>query len=158
MTKKVHLTAATLADKELVFLWRNDPWIVSLSTSKRQVSWSEHSDWFDKFLANEACSLYIIETEGAEKCGAVRFSKRDDEAEVSIYLLQQHTGQGLGVCALREACRQSMLEMSINTIHAYILKTNISSSAAFSKAGFVQVSAGENCPQGHVEMVIRREI
>ena len=45
---RLSLRLATLKDREKVFAWRNDPWIISLSSSRRGVEWDEHCGWFDR--------------------------------------------------------------------------------------------------------------
>jgi RimJ/RimL family protein N-acetyltransferase len=157
-TRGVHLRAATAEDVRQVFAWRNDPWIVSLSTSRRAVAWEEHARWFATMLGDPGQLLLISEDEHGVGAGTVRLARTDAaHAVVTIYLLREFTGRGLGVQMLADACARGFARWPVDTIHAYIRTDNRPSRSAFAKAGFVQVDPpGPECPPLHCEMVRRR--
>ena len=81
------LRKAVKNDIELIFRWRNDPWTVSFSTTRRTVTWEEHVPWFNKIFADDSRLLYIIESEEKACVGVVRLDKNDESyAVISIYL------------------------------------------------------------------------
>ena len=54
-------------------------------------------------------------------------------ASMSIFLNLPSQGRGIGTFAIKQACQKS----KYNTIYAHIRKSNIASSKAFEKAGFI---------------------
>lgn len=134
---QVSLRHARADDANLVFGWRNLPEIVRLSLSGRTVGWSEHRVWFDQALEESGRLLLIVEVDG-EACGQVRFDWVDDETcEVSIYLLSEWTGRGLGVQALRQGCAEAFTVGQTKRILARVKADNLPSLGAFRRAGFV---------------------
>ena len=88
--------------------------------------------------------LYIIEP----KCGAVRLDKKEDSAEISVYVLPEFQKQGRGTAAIKSATDKVFKSWQIKEVVAYILKKNKHSKKSFEKAGyFEQVSdkAGYVC-------------
>src|SRR5690349_23170939 len=101
MNENLRLRVAQMDDAQRVFVWRNDPWIISLSTSQRMVTWEEHLAWFRKVLATDRHLLLIIEIEEGLGIGTVRLDRVDAlRATLTVYLLRDFTGQGLGVKAI----------------------------------------------------------
>ena len=156
-TSGVRLRLATADDIHQVFAWRNDRWIVSLSTSAREVSWEEHVTWFRAVLADPGHLLLISEDDRGVGVGTARLARVDDaHAVVTIYLLREFTGRGLGVQVLTEACARGFARWSVPAIHAYIREDNRPSRSAFAKAGFVEVDPSPACPPVHREMILHR--
>jgi len=140
-----------------VYAWRNNPWIISLGSSQQAITWEEHREWFQRMLADTRHLLLIIESDGGVGAGTVRLDRTDEQrAVVTIYLLHEFTGRGLGVQALSDACLLSFTRWPIETIHAYIREDNRPSLSAFAKAGFVDTGHAPDCPAGHCEMVLHR--
>ena len=152
------LRPATPDDTQRIFEWRNDPWIVSLSTSQRTVAFAEHRQWMQKVLEGGQHLLFVIEPESGLATGTVRVERRNSQAVITIYLLRQFTRQGLGVHAIREACVKAFARWPVESIHAYIRRDNQSSVSAFSKAGFALADSNLSCPEDHYEMVVHRKI
>lgn len=153
----VQLRPATIDDLEQVFKWRNDPWIISLSSGQHAVSWAEHVSWFRNTLNNEDKILKIIEIQPGIEGGIVRLDRIDKEkALVSIYLLREHTGRGFGLQALVKGCAQGFVQWSIEAIYACIRKDNYPSLSAFTKAGFTLINSGSICPKHHNTMTLKR--
>ena len=137
MIPQVSLRPATLDDAAMIFQWRNIPEIVALGASNRLVEWEEHQQWFREVLAG-GHALHIILCDG-QPAGQVRFDRKDsDTAEVSIYLLPEYTGRGIGVTALTRACQQAFSTLAVMRIEARIRTDNPRSVAAFRKAGFTE--------------------
>ena len=155
----LRLRSATIDDARTVFAWRNDTWIVSLSASQRKVSEDEHARWFPEVLNRDKHLLFIIRTDAGIEAGTVRLDKAGEvKADITIYMLQPHTGRGLGVRALMEACLCAFAEWPLlRSIHAFIRQENDMSRKAFSKAGFIPADPSPDCPPGHCEMVLQRK-
>jgi dTDP-4-amino-4,6-dideoxygalactose transaminase len=71
----------------------------------------------------------------------------DGEAEVSIYILQDAAGQGIGSMALRQACAWFFERYSAGRLWARISRSNNASIAFFTKQGFVP-QLGEQSKDG----------
>lgn len=134
-TENTSIRPALPIDSDLLYRWRNDPWIVALGSQKREVTHEEHKTWFAKALKKEDIYLYLIEKQG-EPIGQVRFVRINDlNWEISTYLLKEHTGKSIGVWAIKQACMSFDKERN-KTIVANILLENERSKSAFQKAGF----------------------
>jgi RimJ/RimL family protein N-acetyltransferase len=168
---QVRLRAAAPLDAAVVFEWRNDPWIVSLSTSRSIVSWPEHQAWFARMLDRSAHLMYIIHADavaGSERatngdgavlpqpvdaqraglgaaCGTVRIDRgADGLATITIYLLRTHIGRGLGSAAIRLACAAAREAWpDLTRIQALIRADNAASLRSFDRAGFREPAADE---------------
>src|SRR4051812_9973480 len=46
----LHVRPASADDEEMLFRWRNDPWVVNQGASQRIVSKEEHRSWFQVTL------------------------------------------------------------------------------------------------------------
>jgi perosamine synthetase len=137
IAQQISLRPACEADEERLFAWRNRPEIVALGSSRQTVERAQHRAWFAETLAGERRSLYVIEGDG-HPVGQVRFDwHARRRAEVSIYLLSEFTGRGLGVAALREGCRCALASGRADSLVARIRHDNPRSRAAFAKVGFV---------------------
>jgi RimJ/RimL family protein N-acetyltransferase len=147
------LRPATPADRATVFAWRNDPFIVSLSASRRTVTWDEHAAWYDRVVTGERHLLLIVEREG-EGIGTVRFDREGEAgALVTIYLLEPFVGRGLGTPVLREACGRAFVRWpEVGHLEARIQAGNARSVRALEKAGFRQVETSVDAAEVRMEM------
>ncbi|MDA8164128.1 MAG: bifunctional GNAT family N-acetyltransferase/class I SAM-dependent methyltransferase [Desulfobacteraceae bacterium] len=154
----INLRSLAEGDQELLFAWRNDPWIVERSTSRRLVSWPEHRAWCGEVLSSPLHLAFVITIDG-EEAGLVRFHRTDpDQAEVSIYLIERFTGRGWGVAVLRRACALAFAEWPIRSVRAHVRSDNAPSCSAFTRAGFTSaVALGKDCPPSHKEFLLERE-
>jgi RimJ/RimL family protein N-acetyltransferase len=153
------LRLAGAGDARLVYEWRNDPWIVSLSTSRRPVTWQDHQGWFTTVLERpDLYLLFIIHTPDGTPAGTVRLDREGEDAVVTIYLLRQFTGRGLGPRALDLACGDAFRHWpAVSRIRAYVRAGNQPSLKAFARAGFAGDDADPGCPAEHLALVRPRE-
>lgn len=148
----IHLRPAAPEDCELVFIWRNLPEIVQLSSSMRKVSFSEHMEWYEQVLSDESRPVFLIE-ECRSPVGLIRFEiNKSNEAEISIYLLQGKTGRGLGPAAIMLGCDLVITRKNVKKIIANIRKNNTRSVIAFTKCGF-ELMRGTSEALEHVTLV-----
>jgi perosamine synthetase len=147
----------TMDDAGMLFAWRNLPEIVALGSTRRRVEWSEHRAWLQQMMASGDHLLLIILVED-QPIGQVRFGRTDDETcEVSIYLLSEYTGRGLGVAALERACTEAFAHLRVQKIVAVIREDNARSLAAFQRVGFTfEPSLEVVAPAGHTVLRLLR--
>jgi UDP-2,4-diacetamido-2,4,6-trideoxy-beta-L-altropyranose hydrolase len=126
-------------DCELLFIWRNDPWIVSLSAGRQTVSLHEHEAWFAKAIKDENVFIQII-SNGDVDMGSVRVERLDKvHATITIYLMQPFIGYGKGSRAIGMACKEAFLRWPLlKVIYAWIRLENMQSRNAFFKLGFLE--------------------
>lgn len=128
---------ATENDAQLTFEWRNLPQAVELSTHRKTVTWPEHLAWYNAAIRGTDILLFIIEP----NAGTVRVGKIGDEGFISITLLEEFQGKGLGVCAINSAVREAFNNWPIKRVVALIREGNERSVKAFKKVGFYEVGS-----------------
>jgi RimJ/RimL family protein N-acetyltransferase len=150
------LRPAVLADMELIFAWRNRPEIIDLATSRRAVSWDEHAAWFPAAVVDEDRLMFLIELDG-RPVGQLRFDRvSPDCCQVTIYLLPEFTGKGIGTRALALGCSRAFEQMPVGRLRAFVRDDNLPSVAAFSKVGFTTVEGDDDTPPEHRCLVLSR--
>ncbi len=140
----LRLRSAVVGDGDKILHWRNDPWIVSLSSSQRLVDPEEHKVWFQNALNDPAHSINLILL-GGKEIGLLRLHRTDaDEASISIYLLREFCGRGYGSRAIGLACEKAWALWPISRISAVTRKTNTASEHSFKKNGFIVITMPDN--------------
>lgn len=134
---KLTIRNATLEDCDDLFLWRNDPLSVEMSSNQSTVSQKEHQSWIKEILLKKDKVIYIGINEQKEKIGMVGFDLQPqvNEATISINLNPIFRGQKLAYILL-DLSIQAFLQSRKLKISAQIKKTNSPSIAIFKKCGF----------------------
>lgn len=123
-------------DSERLFNWRNHPTIRAVSRNTDTIKWEDHSRWFASVLSDPNRFLLIGESYG-ESIGVVRFDIRNNEAEVSIYLVPDTKTSVRGRDLLQSAEQWcSFNRPSMNTLRAHVLGHNERSQHLFLAAGY----------------------
>jgi RimJ/RimL family protein N-acetyltransferase len=153
----VRLRPAAAGDVDLVFGWRNDPFIVARGSSQRTVTRQEHERWFAETLSRSDRLVFIIEHEGVS-AGQIRFDRVDEHrCVVSVYLLEKYVGRGLGVDAIRIGCTDILARWSVDAVIACVRQGNDPGRRAFLKAGFVVAASSEPaCSADHHALRLAR--
>ncbi len=128
-TARVELRAATVEDAEFLFALRTDPEVDRHSFGPAP-TWPDHLDWLRATLADDRSRLMIAEQRG-EPVGQVRLDRGDAEDELSIALVEQRRGCGLGPLVIEAASA-----LADGDVVARIATGNERSIAAFGRAGF----------------------
>lgn len=133
----ITIVAATSADREDLFAWRNDPVTQRVSKNSMPVQWETHVAWFQAALKSRDRSIYIGHS-GAQKIGSVRFDRMAHEANtflVSIMIASTQRGQGFG----KDLLGAGIAMLPTAAFKADIAADNIASQRIFEACGFVQV-------------------
>ena len=98
---EVRLRPATIADAELLFVWRNDPLTRQQSIRTQPVEWESHLAWLAASLQNPDRQLFIAEQalpveQATVVLGTVRADKMDEEYELSWTVAPEQRGNGWG--------------------------------------------------------------
>jgi RimJ/RimL family protein N-acetyltransferase len=137
----ISLRPATAADARLIFEWRNDPVIVRLGSSQREVTWTEHEEWFSQSITSGKRRIFIVENDGVP-IGQVRFDLVEkSECVISAYLLTEFTGRGWGVEAMRDGCELIFEEWPIHAVVASVRAENKAVQSALAKVGFEEIAS-----------------
>jgi len=154
---KIRLRLATSDDAERLLQWRNQPFYLRNSTSQAPVTLEEHQVWFTRALNNPDQKIFIV-VQGDEPIGQVRFDRNQDLAVISVYLVEERTGKGLGIEAIRRGTQAAFKEWNLAKIVACIRQDNLHATRAFAKAGYTE-SKGDSglCPPAHFTYSVSRE-
>ena len=132
----ITIREATQADSEGLFIWRNHSSIRTVSRNADPIEKSTHEAWFSGVLSDPNRVLLMGECEG-EAIGVVRFDVHADEAEISMYLVPGHQGEGFG-SELLLAAEQWLAEYrsDVRYIKAEVLCSNQPSHYLFRACGY----------------------
>jgi UDP-2,4-diacetamido-2,4,6-trideoxy-beta-L-altropyranose hydrolase len=137
----IAIREATQADSENLLIWRNHSSIRAVSRNADPIEKSIHEAWLSAVLSDPDRVLLIGECQG-EAIGVVRFDVHADEAEVSMYLVPGHQGEGFG-SELLPAAEQWLAEYrsDVLSIKAEVLGRNQPSHRLFRTCGYQTRSA-----------------
>ena len=126
------------ADEEILYLWRNQSWIVALGSSKRIVMREEHAAWFAETLTSEKRVLLIVEVD-FKPAGMIRYDQLGSAAcEISLYLLPEHIGVGRGTASFRASIPELLSWCPVKRIVARVMRGNQRSLDFFLRLGFLE--------------------
>jgi UDP-2,4-diacetamido-2,4,6-trideoxy-beta-L-altropyranose hydrolase len=157
----ISLRPVTLEDQDMIFRWRNDPFILSRGSANRAVSLEEHRLWFEETIRGLSRKMFIVLRQDHLRqdhpIGQVRFDRtKNQECVVSVYLLQEFTGHGWGVEAIRKGCAEVFRAWEVKRVIACVRVDNPVGRSAFLKAGFNEMQGDEDCPPDHHALVFAR--
>jgi UDP-2,4-diacetamido-2,4,6-trideoxy-beta-L-altropyranose hydrolase len=135
-SQALRMRLAEAQDARNIFNWRNHPLVRKNSVNAQEISWNEHSQWFEQQLKNSNRPILIGEID-TKPMGVVRFDISKNEAEVSIYLVPDSEFKGWGGCLLDQAevwLRHHYPE--VTTLHAQVLPNNEASKKLFTKLNY----------------------
>lgn len=148
--KAIVLRPLSYADKEMLFKWRNMPFLIPDSASGRMVSWEEHCRWFDKVTHQKLTKIFIIQQRN-QPIGQLRFEHiKNNQYQISIYLLEKYTGQGLGPVSLKNGMDVMIKNGGQVEFMAVVKKGNHPSYSLFKRAGFQETNDDQNIPQNYI--------
>lgn len=128
-------------DAELLWQWRNDPEVRSVSFSQDVIPLESHRNWLAKQLDDADTKIWIAQDQNFRPLGQIRFDRHDDgqTGVISIILDQSLRGRGLGQHLITEACQAFFETTPCREIIARIKPGNAASERAFRRAGFVAI-------------------
>lgn len=135
------LRPATKDDCRMLWEWRNDSLVRSVSFSSDEIPFESHSQWFNKKLEAANCLIQIAENKHGVPIGQVRFDLiENDAAEISISVSAEHRSAGYGSKLIRTATEWILSSHRVSEIVAAIKEDNVASQRAFEKAGYQRVA------------------
>jgi RimJ/RimL family protein N-acetyltransferase len=147
-----------MSDLDMVFRWRNDPFVVAQGSFHRGVEREEHQTWFEKTILGNSRRMFIVLDRG-NPIGQIRFDRQGKlECVVSVYLLQAFTGRGWGVQVIRMGCAAIFGVWDVDRVVACVRWDNQAGRSAFLKSGFQEAEAAGVCPVEHYSLRLSRTI
>lgn len=154
--EEIKIRPATIDDVEIVFKWRNDPFIVARASSQRLVQWDEHQEWFRKSVGAHNRRIFIVQN-SYQPIGQVRFDRlNESQCTISVYLLQEFTGKGVGIRVICDACDLIFNIWPLKEIIACVRLDNLRAYSAFIKAGFIETRLKNSCPEAHFTFCLNK--
>lgn len=134
-----YLRAATPKDVDLLFKWANDPLVRQNSFSTAQISYEEHTTWYDNLLKRSDCRQYIF-MDNDIPVGQVRITIRSDEAEIGYSICAEKRSSGYGQKLLDLIAQKIWTEFpNINKVYGEVKPQNMASQKAFLHAGYTEI-------------------
>jgi len=132
----ISVREALREDSQNIFIWRNAPSVRQYSHSSNEVDIDAHKVWFEKVMSDSNRHILIGSLSG-DDIGVVRFDVQGKECEISIYLLSDKSGKGLG-SALLNAGERWLRENrpEVKYIVAEVLSENKASIKLFEKSAY----------------------
>lgn len=137
----IHLRPVLPADEDFLLRLRNDPVAVTFSPTGR-VSATQHAAWFANTWDNPGRRIWICEVDG-RPAGQTRVDVVAGVGEMSLALLPEFRGRGLGVAAIRGLLAILRGDAQVTLLIARIHPDNVPSIAAFTSAGFTRSPDGD---------------
>ncbi len=152
-TSVISLRPVTLDDGAHLFEWRNHPAVRQFALQPDAIDWESHCQWLKASLENPQRVLLIGERDD-EPVGVLRYDVAETEALVSVYLVPQRMGQGLGAPLLVVGHAWLLSHRpAVRQLNAQIVPENMASVKVFEKAGYQAVSS--QAQQGILQYVYR---
>jgi RimJ/RimL family protein N-acetyltransferase len=128
-------------DEELLLCWANDPLVRSNSFAQESISPGNHHRWFQKRLADDACRIYVLETELGHAVGQVRFELEGERWVIDYSIDARFRRRGLGGAVLSTAIETLVKDVGTAPLRARVKTQNMASLKVFESLGFVRDSA-----------------
>jgi RimJ/RimL family protein N-acetyltransferase len=108
--------------------------------STGSIPWEQHVAWFERVLDDPNRLLYVVVVDGSD-CGTIRFDLEPEtrSAYLSIALMLEVRGKGIGTEVIREASRTLSERGGIDQVLAEVRPDNAPSLKAFDRAGYRSV-------------------
>lgn len=133
----LRLRPAAPSDSDRVLAWRNDEATRRYSLDSAPIDPARHAVWFAEKLKDGHGALLIGEDERGP-VGVLRYDVRGATARVSVYLVPERHGEGLGALLLHAGHRWLVANRpAVRSVDAEVLADNRASRLAFTEAGYV---------------------
>ncbi|WP_085902027.1 GNAT family N-acetyltransferase [Kiloniella majae] len=123
-----------------ILVWRNDPYVRSMSIDTGIIEPASHRHWYNKLLldSNRLLLIYML---GSSKVGMIRFDADISQNwDISITVAPDFRGSGVGSKLLGLGIAFLKETRSVNLINAQVKTGNEPSTKLFSKYGFIEIS------------------
>ena len=132
------LRMATMEDSDVMWHWRNDPEVRSVSFDDSPIPFDSFRRKLRSQLNQPQSQVWIAEDSHGQRIGQIQFEETDnaDSSVISVILDQTRRGKGLGTLLISRACEEFFKLSDSETVVAQIKPGNVASEKAFRAAGF----------------------
>lgn len=124
-------------DSESVWKLAGSEDVRSASCSQKPIPWEAHKLWFEQQLSKNSSYFFIVSGLDSSFLGYVRFSfEENNEAFVSIALIQEMRSKNIGTAVLGQACARFRTMFAQHLVNALVHEDNIGSQKIFLKNSF----------------------
>ena len=129
---------SNIKDINLYFNWVNDTVVRKQSYSSEPITFKAHSEWFNRVINDDSCSMFVFINDSNEIIGQLRIQKTSkNESTIGISIDSNHRGKGYATEILLTGTKYFFLNNPSFIINAFIKQKNLKSKYAFEKAGFI---------------------
>ena len=142
----MELRAATMADSNMLFIWRNEPSTRAVSRHTEEISREDHDAWMRTHVDRGFPWHQVLIAKSEQRnYGVVRFDADTKDTknmafEVSITVSPFNRGLGFGQQILTKACKK----FSGFPLLAEIKDDNIASRKLFERCGFKEIGSDQD--------------
>jgi len=137
MRDEINLRQVTSKDKELLFMWANDPALRNQSINQNEITMDQHSRWLYQRLNDSNTKMWILEKDGIP-VGQIRWDLKGEEAMLDYSISAALRGRGLGKEILKKCINELRKIWTGIILMAEVKEKNIASIKAITAAGFKQ--------------------
>jgi len=138
--QQVFIRRATIEDCDAIYAWRNSKQTRRYAFNAGSISTEDHREWYRNTIESSKRILLIGEI-GNKPIGVLCYDFVDDDALISIYLVPDIHGQGIGSQLIKTGTLWIHGNYpNIRRIKAEILSENMPSVNAFVSAGFTELN------------------
>lgn len=120
-----------------IYKYLHRDFIKKYSQNGEKAEWRNHRRWYKFLINSDSYLLYIIEDESGRFLGQLKFELEGETSIVSIYLLKEIRGRGLGKVIIDMGLEELLYESEeVDVVLAYILEENDASQNLFKSCGF----------------------
>ncbi len=123
-------------DSDLMLSWANDPSVRGASFEERIISAEEHAAWLSRKLMDPEARLFVAEDE-AGPAASLRLERRERAATVSLSVVADRRGRGLGLRALEAVRHWARCARFAERLLAHVRADNPASLRLFERAGYL---------------------
>ena len=129
------LRPVTADDISTIYEWVNDPDVRANSFTSDPISWDDHAAWWNRFTADPAARMWILEVDGTP-VGQFRTTVDEHRGELGYLVAPEHRGQGHAALLLRLGVAAFRTQFPRVPLYARVKPDNDRSRAALRTAGW----------------------
>jgi RimJ/RimL family protein N-acetyltransferase len=128
------LRPITLEDVKITFEWASDKEVRKYSFSTNEISFNEHTKWFDSKYKDHNCFYYIFENSLGTPLGSIRVDLQESVGVISYLIGPKYHGKGLGKEIIKQLERRIIKDYGdIRELVGYVVDENLASVRIFEK-------------------------
>ena len=136
LQEKFIIRLAIAEDIHITFNWANNFELRKYSFNKKEIAFSEHSEWFN-WKINDSKVLYLIGFVESVPVGSIRFDIQEENALISYLVDENWQKMGLGRIMLAEGIKILIKKLpEIKSLTGFVFPENIASMKTFERLGF----------------------